>query len=119
MATTERDATERIADETAAGESAREASTADAATNARPTDRKACEDTYRVRSPMDEEGYMRVSPLGRRETCTVVDYAGPIVENKLADLPEGATVRLDLAPVPDSDTVVVSRVLPGTAGVVA
>jgi hypothetical protein len=85
----------------------------------RSGERKAAPDTYRVRSPMDDDGRMRVSPLGRRAERTVVDYADPLVERKLSDLSEGAAVRLDLTPVPDDEGVVVSRVLPGTAGVLA
>lgn len=63
---------------------------------------------------MDDDGRLVVRDGSTGSHCVVVEYTDDIVFERLRDRPPGATVRLELASVPDRpDSYVATRVLPG------
>ncbi|MCU4800507.1 hypothetical protein OB920_09010 [Halobacteria archaeon HArc-gm2] len=74
--------------------------------------------TFRVADPVDDDGDLTVIETVTDTAFHVVDYADPLLRDKLAARDVGSTVRLDLAPVdPAGLDWMVTRVLPGSPAV--
>jgi hypothetical protein len=71
-------------------------------------------DTYRIEAEMNKHGAIVLRDRDRGATYHVVDYASG-VRDRVADLPAGSTVRLDLSRVGSRSNVWrANRILPGT-----
>ena len=70
--------------------------------------------TFAVAESVEDDGSLTVVETVTDAEYHVVDYADPMLREKLADRDPGSVVRLDLAPVdPDGLDWMVTRVLPG------
>lgn len=71
--------------------------------------------TFTVADPVDDDGALTVIETVTDTAFHVVDYADPLLRDRLAARDAGSTVRLDLAPVdPAGLDWMVTRVLPGS-----